>query len=92
VFMFALRGAAAALIAEVMNLASPGIVVMVGVSLVAGMLATLLVIVISYYTSVATYRLGLDPDNHGIPIISSTMDLLGVIAFMIGLLAFGVGG
>lgn len=92
VFMFALRGAAAALIAAAMNLASPGIVVMVGVSLLAGLLATVLVIVISYYTAVATYRLGLDPDNHGIPIISSTMDLLGVIAFMIGLLAFGVGG
>ena len=92
VFMFALRGAAAALIAAAMNLASPGIIVMVGVSLLAGLLATVLVIVISYYTAVATYRLGLDPDNHGIPIISSTMDLLGVIAFMIGLLAFGVGG
>jgi mgtE-like transporter len=90
-FMFALRGFAAAVIGELMNLASPGILVMVGVSLVAGMIATLLVIVISYYTAVATYRLGLDPDNHGIPIISSTMDLLGVIAFMIGLLAFGVG-
>jgi mgtE-like transporter len=89
-FMFALRGLAAAVIGEVMNLASPGILVMVGVSLVAGMIATLLVIVISYYTAVATYRLGLDPDNHGIPIISSTMDLLGVIAFMIGLLVFGV--
>jgi mgtE-like transporter len=90
-FMFALRGLAAGVIGELMNLASPGILVMVGVSLVAGMIATLLVIVISYYTAVATYRLGLDPDNHGIPIISSTMDLLGVIAFMIGLLAFGVG-
>jgi mgtE-like transporter len=90
-FMFALRGFAAGVIGELMNLASPGILVMVGVSLVAGMIATLLVIVISYYTAVATYRLGLDPDNHGIPIISSTMDLLGVIAFMIGLLAFGVG-
>jgi mgtE-like transporter len=90
-FMFALRGFAAAVIGELMNLASPGILVMVGVSLVAGIIATLLVIVISYYTAVATYRLGLDPDNHGIPIISSTMDLLGVIAFMIGLLAFGVG-
>jgi mgtE-like transporter len=90
-FMFALRGLAAGVIGELMNLASPGILVMVGVSLVGGMIATLLVIVISYYTAVATYRLGLDPDNHGIPIISSTMDLLGVIAFMIGLLAFGVG-
>jgi mgtE-like transporter len=91
VFMFALRGLAAGVAGEVMGLASPGILSMVGVSLVGGLLATTLTVVLAYYTAIATTRLGLDPDNHGIPIITSTMDLLGVIAFMIGLLALGVG-
>jgi mgtE-like transporter len=90
-FMFALRGVAAGVAGELMGLASPGILVMVGVSLVGGLLATVLAVGLAYYTAIATTRLGLDPDNHGIPIISSTMDLLGVIAFMIGLLALGVG-
>jgi mgtE-like transporter len=91
IFMFALRGVAAGVAGELMGLASPGIVALVGVSLVGGLLATVLAVGLAYYTAIATTRLGLDPDNHGIPIISSTMDLLGVIAFMIGLLALGVG-
>jgi mgtE-like transporter len=90
-FMFALRGVAAGVAGEVMGLAGPGIVAMVGVSMVGGMIATVLAVALAYYVAIATSRLGLDPDNHGIPIISSTMDLLGVIAFMIGLLALGVG-
>jgi mgtE-like transporter len=90
-FMFALRGLAAGVAGEMMGLASPGILPMVGVSLVGGLLATTLAVVLAYYAAIATTRLGLDPDNHGIPIITSTMDLLGVIAFMIGLLALGVG-
>jgi mgtE-like transporter len=89
-FMFSLRGVAAGVVGDVMGLASPGIVAMLGVSLVGGMIATALVIPLAYYTAIATARLGLDPDNHGIPIITSTMDLLGVIAFMIGLLALGI--
>lgn len=89
-FMFSLRGAIAEVAAQVMGLASPGLFTMLGVSFTAGMLATLLAVVVAYYTAIATFRLGLDPDNHGIPIVSSTMDLLGVIAFVIGLIAFGV--
>ena len=30
-----------------------------------------------FYGAVAAYRLGLDPDNHGIPIVTSSLDLLG---------------
>jgi mgtE-like transporter len=89
--MFALRGVGAAAGAALLGLRSPGLATMVGVSLVAGLIATVLAVVVAYYTAVATYRLGLDPDNHGIPIISSTLDFLGVIALIIGLLAFGVG-
>jgi mgtE-like transporter len=89
-FMFTLRGAIAEVAAQVMGLASPGFLTMLGVSFTAGMMATVMSVVVAYYTAIATFRLGLDPDNHGIPIVSSTMDLLGVIAFVIGLIAFGV--
>ena len=36
-------------------------------------------------------RLGLDPDNHGIPIITSSMDLIGAVAIILALLVFGLG-
>ena len=35
-------------------------------------------------------RLGLDPDNYGIPLLTSTMDLVGAIALIIGILLVGV--
>jgi mgtE-like transporter len=45
---------------------------------------------VAYYTAAATYRVGLDPDNFGLPTITSSMDLLGVICVVLALQAFGV--
>ena len=44
------------------------------------------VVLVAYYGSVAAFRLGLDPDNHGIPLITSSMDLVGPISLIIALL------
>jgi mgtE-like transporter len=87
---FTLIGIAADLAAALLGLASPGAATVVGVSLLAGLMATVLAVVVAYYTAVATFRIGLDPDNHGIPMITSTMDLVGVVAIVIALLAFGI--
>ena len=39
---------------------------------------TPLTLVAGYYLAIITYRFGLDPDNQGVPIITSVMDLAGV--------------
>ncbi|HVT75647.1 MAG TPA: magnesium transporter, partial [Acidimicrobiales bacterium] len=78
------------LVAFVLHLASPGSLRMVGVSLVGGFLSTLVATLIAYYGSVVTYRSGFDPDNHGIPLITSSMDLVGAMALILALLLFGV--
>jgi mgtE-like transporter len=39
---------------------------------------------------VTTFRRGLDPDNFGIPLITSSMDFVGVIALIIAMVTFGV--
>jgi mgtE-like transporter len=70
--------------------ASPGAGVMIGGTLAAGMLATGLAVVISYYVAVGTFRFGLDPDNHAIPFITSTMDLVGVLCLLLVLSVLGV--
>jgi mgtE-like transporter len=72
------------------NLAYPGVVVMVGGTLVAGLMATAIAIVTAYYTAIVTTRFGLDPDNHSVPIITSVMDLAGTIVFLFALSLFGV--
>jgi mgtE-like transporter len=46
---------------------------------------------VAYYWSIVTYRLGLDPDNYGIPLLTSTMDLVGAIALIVGIILVGVG-
>jgi mgtE-like transporter len=96
VFLFSLvnsvlTGIAAHFAARLIGLSSPGLVDMIGITFLAGLLATVPVIVVAYYTAVATFRLGLDPDNHGIPMITSSMDFIGVISLVIALLAYGVG-
>jgi mgtE-like transporter len=70
--------------------AHPGAGTMVLGTLVAGMLATAIAIIVSYYVAIITTRFRLDPDNHSVPIITSVMDLSGVIAFILIFTLFGV--
>ena len=67
---------------------------MIGASLLSGVIVTPVTIVAGYYLAIVTYRFGLDPDNQGVPIITSVMDLAGVavVLFVVtssGLLAHG---
>jgi mgtE-like transporter len=87
---FALTGISAHFASVIVGLASPGVVTIIGISMLAGLIATISAVGVAYYTAVVTFRRGLDPDNFGIPLITSSMDFVGVIALIIGLVAFGV--
>jgi mgtE-like transporter len=71
---------------------SPGAGVMIGATLLAGMIAIAVDLVFSYYIAVISFRFGLDPDNQSVPIITSVMDLAGVASFLVVLSVFGVTG
>jgi mgtE-like transporter len=58
-------------------------------TVLAGLIVLPILLVAGYYVAVVTARFGLDPDNHGVPIITSLMDLVGVAAV---LFAMGVSG
>ncbi|MGH2546098.1 MAG: magnesium transporter [Actinomycetota bacterium] len=90
VLTFPLLGLAAHALAPLLGLSSPGAATMIGITVMAGLLVTLLTAFVAYYTAAATYRVGLDPDNHGLPTITSSMDLLGVVCVVLALQAFGV--
>src|SRR5215210_3655857 len=77
---FLLLGVSADIVAAVFDLTSPGVLQMIGVALLAGAFATTAAVLVGYYGAVATYRLGLDPDNHGIPIVTSSLDFLGALS------------
>jgi mgtE-like transporter len=78
------------LAAELFGSAYPGVATFIGVVMLGGILATLVAGVIGYYAAIISYRLGLDPDNHTIPLVTSGMDLLGVICLVVALVVFQV--
>lgn len=88
--VFTLVGVSSHLVSRLVGLGSPGLLEMVGISLVAGLMATTWAVLVAYYTAVGTFRFGLDPDNHGIPVVTSSMDLLGVFSLIFTLVLFGL--
>ncbi|AIZ56785.1 divalent cation transporter [Candidatus Methanoplasma termitum] len=50
---------------------------LMGVILLSGMLTATILNFLSYYVAVTAVRFNLDPDDHSIPMTSSTMDLVG---------------
>ncbi|MFB3737983.1 MAG: magnesium transporter [Candidatus Velamenicoccus archaeovorus] len=90
VSVFLMVGLSAWVVSLATGQASPGLPVMLGISLTAGFLATVVSSVVAYLSAVATYRFGWDPDNHGIPIGSSVMDLAGTLCLVAAILMFGV--
>lgn len=89
--VFTLVGVSSHLVALAIGKASPGLWPMVAVSLIAGALATLGGVFIAYLAGVLTFRFGLDPDNHGIPIVTSSMDVVGVICLLFAIVLLDLG-
>jgi mgtE-like transporter len=87
---FLLLGVSADIVAAVFDLTSPGALEMIGVSLLAGVFATTAAVLVGYYGAVATYRLGLDPDSHGIPIVTSSLDFLGAVSLILAIVILGL--
>ena len=68
----------------------PSAASLIGGTLLAGILVTPITIVVGYYLAIVTYRFGLDPDNQGVPIITSVMDLAGVAVLLLVMTSSGV--
>jgi mgtE-like transporter len=68
----------------------PAFSTLFGGTLLSGLILTPITIVASYYLAVVTHRFGLDPDNQGVPIITSVMDLSGVAVLLYVMTSLGV--
>ena len=88
--IYLVLGVAADVLAALTGLASPGALQMLEVVMLAGVLATALTCVVAYGAALVTYRLGWDPDNNGVPLVSSTSDFLGAASFMVALVILGL--
>jgi mgtE-like transporter len=90
VFVYALSAVTTLGVAEIAGKAHPGAVEFLAIALVGGLIAMLLAGLIGYYAAILSYRFGFDPDNHTVPLVTSGMDLLGVICLVIAFAIFGV--
>ncbi len=70
--------------------ADPGAAALIGATLLAGVLVLPVTLVVGYYVAVLTSRFGIDPDNQGVPIITSLLDLAGVAAILLAMRISGV--
>jgi mgtE-like transporter len=60
------------------------------VAVSGGLIVTTMVAAVAYLGTLAVVRFGLDPDNHGIPIVSASLDVVGALTFVGVLLVWGV--
>jgi len=63
---------------------------MIATTVVAGQILTALLNFMAYYFSILSFMKGIDPDNVGIPLITSLMDVLGTGCLILSLKLFGI--
>lgn len=73
-----------------LGLASPGLLIMITLGLVAGLATVTVLNFLSYYVAVTTFMFSLDPDDHSIPITSSAIDFIGSLALMAAIVMLGL--
>ena len=61
------------------------------VTAVGGVVAVAFVLTVAYYGTIAAFRLGVDPDTYGIPVVTSSVDFAGAFALVLAIVALGVG-
>lgn len=88
--VFLIGALMAHLIAHLTGQSTPGLADLIVVTLIAGVMATMLMVLVAYYTTMGSFRLGLDPDTYGIPTVTSTLDLVGVFTLVLAMATVGV--
>ncbi len=88
--IFFASGVIAELGGRLAHQASPGLIDMVLVTVIGGLLATLCVVAVAYYSTIMAVRFGLDPDTFGIPVVTASLDFVGAFTLILALVAVGI--
>lgn len=72
------------------GLAGPSLISIVLASLLGGLVATGVAMIVAYYGTIAAVRFGLDPDTWGIPLVTASLDLVGAVTFIIAVESLGI--
>lgn len=87
---FPLVGVSAYVASMLIGIPTPGVWNMIFISTGAGLLAVTILNMVGYYVSITAHRLRLDPDNHGIPMMSSIIDTFGALCLVAVLMVVGM--
>jgi mgtE-like transporter len=90
VFVFTGIGAVSWVLSALTGGPDPGPASLIGATLLAGALVLPITLVVGYYVAVLTARFGIDPDNQGVPFLTSLLDLAGVAAILLVMRTSGV--
>ena len=88
--VFIFNGVGAHFVAVLLGQKSPGLLWMLAVSLIAGAVAVAFVLAVAYYGTIAAWRVNLDPDTYGIPVVTASVDFVGAVALIVTVVAFGL--
>jgi mgtE-like transporter len=88
--IFVFTALVTAFVANLFGETSPGVWTVLLVTTSGGFVATVFVTAIAYYGTLAMVRFGLDPDNHGIPLVTASLDVVGALTLVGALLLWGV--
>jgi mgtE-like transporter len=89
--VFAANAVVAEAAANLIGVASPGLGLLVAASLIGGLLAVVFAVLIAYYGTLIAVRLGVDPDTYGVPMVTSSIDLVGAFGLILAIVALGIG-
>jgi len=79
--IFTVLAVAAHLLGRVIGAPLPLVDLLV-ISLVSGMAVAVIAVVFSFAATYASYRLGVDPDDTTIPIVTNVVDVFGMVIFI----------
>ena len=48
------------------------------------------VMAVAYYGTIAAWRVNLDPDTYGIPVVTASVDFVGAVALIVTVIAVGL--
>jgi mgtE-like transporter len=75
-------------LASAVGQTTPGVLRLAAIALVAGFFTMVFVLAVAYYGTLAAFRVGLDPDNYGIPLVTSSVDFVGALAVVLTVVSF----
>lgn len=69
--------------ALMMHLDSPGLPMMIVITTLSGVIVVTGLNILAYMTATISFSLGYDPDNFGIPVVTSSIDLVGATVLIL---------